>query len=1219
MSKKLLALLLALVMIVGSFTSVLAETTAPADDKKAEEKVDEKKDEKAEPAKTEEKTEEKKEEEPAKTEDPALDRAIKVLKKAGFITGYSADSDDFKVEKNVKRSEFASMIVRAKNLEKSAEALKTVPTGFKDVPTNHWANGYIAVAKQQGFVNGYTDGTFRPDRQISYQDMATMLTIALGQAEVGTVYPAGYVVKAQQLGLFNNVNVPAYTDMATRGDVFKMLYNMITSKEFGQRKIVKAIVLENSRVEKMNDDEIVVEVIKVVQEANWVEGSRTKRGDQHKYVLDKDLKLDAEDLLGKVIDLTVNKDDKIVDVTVDKTYNYFEGDITSVDYKKFGLNWNKYSALFDERYASDDERIYRTYLNDKDYKYEDFARKYKEGKYDFARVTVKNGKVIFIDAYQFNDIAPVESVKDGNVYYYDDADNARVKRAADLGNRVTFNNNGKYFVGERKLIAADDVIHFYAGYTKAIVKKDAKTEQKLTDTHRDKFGDEYIVLEDKNEYYIHNVEEVPFRAVYSYEGKEFRVVTSRFDLKPITGRKVKALIALDGSVQLIQSDLAWNDGINAIRQITSYGEVNLLPAKGAAFWSKEGRDTYYYDARVNNTVLHNDFKKDDIVFYTGEGEEGKDKTTRTMGLVVRRKEFIDENKFTRQGYEDLQKLSGITDRYIRRNGVAYRYFENLNAYYIDEDGVLQQVADMAKFVDGNKNNPKLKSYIMSEYDLKKLIENSAAYTNVKNRKYANTYNFLSDNEAAKKVARIVVFTDTVEKLDTTQVYALVTDTFNYTDRVKFVDAEGNAYTVDIRDYRGVSPIEIKEGDIVDLRIFNDSKENAIMRGFVKRFVAADNTTRPAVLTKRGLPAKHAIKSITYRQTYWFDFNDNGEEDANEQVYFTKDTKVFNDRRSGYAQLVMDENNFVEVIRFTDASDYLPDGELVLTAVNSISAGRTIVVADNNGVEKLYTVLEDTVFLSQDGSYIGKGPKDTEAFVTANKNRNVALKFDNVGNLLSVRALKNSADIANDNLDKAEAEIKKLSVRKYANGTTKADRTADLKKAVEDILKANKLDKAVSIANIKDTYYNPTAKGDGKMEVELANAPVANRKVEVKFYETTDAEAAVEKAEAEKKALDALKANLTKLVVGKAPANTTTGYTKAEVEQLLNSELAKPEYAAIKDQMDTLMAATSAPMVTLTKGTNADEYELKFDYTYADNTAAKAHVENFKTTLTITEK
>ena len=286
MSKKLLALLLALVMIVGSFTSVLAE---PAAEKKEEKKeaVEEKKDEKSEEKKdekVEEKTEEKTEEKKEEVKDEALLRAIEVLKKAGFISGYSKDSEDFKAEKNVTRAEFASMIVRVKGLEDSAKALATVPTGFKDVPTNLWANGYIAVAKQQGFINGYPNGTFQPNRQISYQDMATMLTIALGKAEVGTVYPAGYIVKAQQLGLFNNVKPLAYTDMATRGDVFKMVYNMITSKEFGERKIVKAIVLENNRVEKLAENEIVVEVIKLVQEANWVGANRDKRGDQHNYL-----------------------------------------------------------------------------------------------------------------------------------------------------------------------------------------------------------------------------------------------------------------------------------------------------------------------------------------------------------------------------------------------------------------------------------------------------------------------------------------------------------------------------------------------------------------------------------------------------------------------------------------------------------------------------------------------------------------------------------------------------------------------------------------------------------------------------------------------------------------------------------------------------------------------------------------------------------------------
>ena len=900
MSKKLLALLLAMIMIVGSFTSVLAETAKTEEPAKTEEKTDEKAEE---PAKTEEKEEEKKEEEPAKTEDPALDRAIEVLKKAGFISGYSADSEDFKVEKNVKRSEFASMIVRAKGLEASAKSLATVPTGFKDVPTNHWANGYIAVAKQQGFVNGYTDGTFRPDRQISYQDMATMLTIALGQAEVGTVYPAGYIVKAQQLGLFNNVNVPAYTDMATRGDVFKMLHNMITSKEFGQRNIVKAIVLENSRIEKLAEDEVTVEIISLIQKANWVGKNRAedKKGDQHTYKLDKDLKLDPEFLLGKVVDITTTEDDKIVDVKVDESYDYLEGKITSVDAYKFGLNGTKYTALFDERYDRDDERIYRTYLNNKDYKYEDFAAKYTKGTdYNYARVTVKNSKVVFIDAYKFKDIAPVAEVKDGTVWYYDDARNAAIVKANDL-TRVVFNTKTGYTVGSTKEVVRDDVIHLYEDYRdkydeiNAIVKKDAMTEQVMTDTHRTQNGVEWVVLEDKSEHWIHHYKDIPFRAIYSYEGKQFLVVQGRQDLAPVRGRKVKVLTALDGSVQLVESDLAWNDGINAIRKIASYGEVNLLPAKGEAFWAKEGRKTSYYDARrANNQILHEDFDLNDIVYYNGEGNEGEDQTILKMGIIAKKKDSRNQ-----EGYVSQLRPASINSRYltllpkdITGNAVNYRYFDTLNAYYLDGEakngyGNLQQVGDINKFIADNKDNNELKAYVISEYDLKMMLEVN---------KYAKTYNFLSDSEVAKGVARVVVFADAIEPYDTNKVYAVVTDKYNDTNRVLFRDADNTLYDV-LLNGDGMDPDDFEEDDIVELRITKDSVDKDQKVGYVKQ-----------VVIKRDQATKF-ITDAKFINTYYID---------GERKFFDNGTKEFNRLAGDYVQVYEDPNapEFVRVIRYS---------------------------------------------------------------------------------------------------------------------------------------------------------------------------------------------------------------------------------------------------------------------------------------------------------------
>lgn len=1145
MSKKLLALLLALVMIVGSFTSVLAETTAPADDKKAEEKVDEKKDEKAEPAKTEEKTEEKKEEEPVKANDPALDKAIEVLKKAGFITGYSADSDDFKVEKNVKRSEFASMIVRAMGLEKSAQALATIPTGFKDVPTNHWANGYIAVAKQQGFVNGYTDGTFRPDRQISYQDMATMLTIALGQAEVGTVYPAGYVVKAQQLGLFNNVDVPAYTDMATRGNVFKMLYNMITSKEFGERKIVKAIVLENSRVEKMNDDEIVVEVIKVVQEANWVGASRDKRGDQHKYVLDKDLKLDAEELIGKVVDITVNKDDKIVDVTVDKTYDYKEGQITSVDYKKFGLDNTKYTALFDERYDREDERIYRTYLNSKDYKYEDFSKDYKEGKYDFARVTVKNGKVIFIDAYKFDDIAPVAEVKDGDVWYYDDLRDGRVVKAGKLSNRIIAKTSKGYEVAERKAIVKDDVIHFYNDYKNAIVRKDAKLEAKLVKTHLDRFGDEYVVIEGKennDEYWLNYTR--PFRAVYSYEGKQFNVITAREQLKPILGRNVKLLIALDGSVQYIDSDLAWSDGIQAIKQITTYGDVKFLPSKGEAFWAKEGRGTEYLDVfgDSNNLRLHNGFAEEDIVYLSAAEKE-------EIGLMAR--------IVSARTYKAGLDWASISYRYITVGNKNYRYFDNLHAYAITNSG-LTQIADMDKFIADNRNNIDLKAYVVSENALRERFEDlEIPY-----------YNFLTNAEG---IANIVVFANAKSVTKTTTVYAEVLDKYNTTTSARFIDAQGVYYDVDLIP-GGIKHTMYTHGDIVELHITDATKDADVKKGYVKKVVIKHDQELVS------------IKDLKYRDAY----DINGVE-----KYFDRDTQIFNRQLGDWVQVYYDEDdgNFVRVIRYFERNT----NPVVKKAVNIFKTFGTnplqFELVDADGRNNIvYTVNARTWFVGNNGVDYGYGETGLTNFARAYTNGEVKVEYDERTNYngktaLKVTGLKTPAEVAatkaEADLAKAKEEIEALGKQEFASTVT--DITSEYRTRIASILL--KYDDVISRIRIEDN----------KLVVELTNP--ATTKVEYarnEFKKLTATEETEEKAKKAAAAENLLKRIATELK-GKTVKLGQT-YSEDAAKAVITANIDKLAYA--KDKGVTVDSVTVK---------DAKKHEYTVVISHADTTNTESYV------------
>jgi S1-C subfamily serine protease len=61
-----------------------------------------------------------------------------------------------------------------------------LPSPYKDVPPNHWANAAITWAKAKKMVHGYPDGTFRPDKLVSEAEFIVMLLEAYKPAELQT-------------------------------------------------------------------------------------------------------------------------------------------------------------------------------------------------------------------------------------------------------------------------------------------------------------------------------------------------------------------------------------------------------------------------------------------------------------------------------------------------------------------------------------------------------------------------------------------------------------------------------------------------------------------------------------------------------------------------------------------------------------------------------------------------------------------------------------------------------------------------------------------------------------------------------------------------------------------------------------------------------------------------------------------------------------------------
>ena len=92
--------------------------------------------------------------------------AVSTLSSMGIITGYPDGT--FRPNAAITRAEFAAIAARFDN-----DGDKTAAK-FSDIAT-HWAKDEISIAYNNGWITGYPDGTFGPQRSITRAETATMI------------------------------------------------------------------------------------------------------------------------------------------------------------------------------------------------------------------------------------------------------------------------------------------------------------------------------------------------------------------------------------------------------------------------------------------------------------------------------------------------------------------------------------------------------------------------------------------------------------------------------------------------------------------------------------------------------------------------------------------------------------------------------------------------------------------------------------------------------------------------------------------------------------------------------------------------------------------------------------------------------------------------------------------------------------------------------------
>ncbi|MCC8169139.1 MAG: S-layer homology domain-containing protein [Oscillospiraceae bacterium] len=95
---------------------------------------------------------------------------IGFIKQFGMIEGY--EDGTFRADNHITRAEFAAIIFRYTRL------VDVQTTVFEDTES-HWARSIISAIAEQGWLEGYEDGTFRPEQDITRAEAVTIINRAL--------------------------------------------------------------------------------------------------------------------------------------------------------------------------------------------------------------------------------------------------------------------------------------------------------------------------------------------------------------------------------------------------------------------------------------------------------------------------------------------------------------------------------------------------------------------------------------------------------------------------------------------------------------------------------------------------------------------------------------------------------------------------------------------------------------------------------------------------------------------------------------------------------------------------------------------------------------------------------------------------------------------------------------------------------------------------------
>lgn len=238
-------------------------------------------------------------------------QAIEFLRETGVVGGY--EDGTFKPENQINRAELAKILVEAQGITPDPDVYQNC---FTDVG-EEWFAPYVCYAKEVGWVNGYADGTYKPEQPVKKVEAIKMtinsqgfddeaatcdeelfedtdesewygkfLCVALKKGlleedEDGNYVPAGEITRAQvSENIFRSITVRQLNRAAYNDEVSDMVDEAKAAFRADKEAIKAEIEAFRAELEDMKTDGATREELQAEREDFWAEVKEAQKGNR---------------------------------------------------------------------------------------------------------------------------------------------------------------------------------------------------------------------------------------------------------------------------------------------------------------------------------------------------------------------------------------------------------------------------------------------------------------------------------------------------------------------------------------------------------------------------------------------------------------------------------------------------------------------------------------------------------------------------------------------------------------------------------------------------------------------------------------------------------------------------------------------------------------------------------------------------------------------------